>query len=86
MNNVFSNSSPLHQAESKELEDTRLGTVLVNALSCRYESADEVIEHVKHAALKIGIIVVNDDEVDIDDKWENVFEVRGKQLCFRAKD
>ena len=58
----------------QELEEARLGKVLVNAWNRRYTTAAEVIEEVKYFASKVGIAVF-DDEVDIGGRWDDVFEV-----------
>jgi hypothetical protein len=47
-------------------------------------TADEIIKDVKLAALVAGVRVIDEDEVEIDEKWEQVFEVRGRELHFRA--
>jgi hypothetical protein len=71
--------------ETDEFEDGRLGTVLRGVLNGGYKSADEVTADVKFAALKMGIKVVGDDEVDIGDDWETVFEVRYEKFGFRER-
>jgi hypothetical protein len=87
MNNTYTASPPPDYVNKMEmeLEDSRLGTVLNNAMNCRYETADEIMHHVKLAALAAGIRVTGEDEVDIDETWEEVFEVRGRELHFRAR-
>ena len=67
----------------QELEDARLGKVLVKAWTGCYKSADEVIEDVRLSALKIGFTICEDD-VDIGEKWEDVFEVRNGELIFKS--
>ncbi|KAF1961823.1 hypothetical protein CC80DRAFT_589314 [Byssothecium circinans] len=76
----------------QQLKEERLGTILVNAWSGRYNAAEEVAQAVKAEAQKIGIEVVG-DEIAIGEAWENIFEVvqRGKllhdrELRFRAFD
>jgi hypothetical protein len=83
MNNIFTNTSAPHHVMPDEFEDARLGTIIANAENGRYEDAIEIMEDVKAAASKIGIKIVGDDEVDIDGKWEHVFEVCETQLRFR---
>jgi hypothetical protein len=87
MNNTYTASKPPDYVKKMEmeLEDARLGTVLNNAMNCRYETADEIITDVKVAALAAGIQVIDEDEVEIDERWEQVFEVRGRELHFRAR-
>lgn len=58
----------------QELEEARLGTVLVNAWNKKYTAVGEVAEDIRSIASKMDILVV-DDEVEIAGKWENVFEV-----------
>jgi len=82
MNNSFATSS-LHHAEPDDFEDMTLGSILVGALDFRYENAEDVMKDVRLAASKMGIRTVDDDEVDIDEKWEDIFEVRNQKLCFR---
>lgn len=86
MNNVFANVSLPNHEIPDELEDARLGTVIADAINGRYEGADEIMKDVKATASKIGIKIVGDDEINIDDKWDDVFEVRGQRLCFRKHD
>jgi hypothetical protein len=87
MNNTYTASKPPDYVNKMEmeLEDERLGTVLNNAMNCRYETADEITTDVKLAALAAGIQVIDEDEVEIDEKWEQVLEIRGRELHFRAR-
>jgi hypothetical protein len=48
--------------------------VLVNAWNRKYTTVDEVAEDVRSIASKMNKVVM-DDEVEIDGKWEDVFEV-----------
>ena len=82
VNNVFAGASASRNEIPDEIEDARLGTIIANAENCRYENASEVIEEVKIAAMKIGIKIVGNNEVDIDGEWEGVFEVCERQLRF----
>lgn len=60
----------------QELEEARLGSVLLKAWNAGYESTDEVMADVRLTAKKMGIIVREDeDEVDVDARWEDVFEM-----------
>lgn len=75
----------------QELEDARLGRVLVNAWSRKYRSAEEVAEYVKATASILNIVII-DDEVKVDENWEDVFEVvetgplpHARMLKFRQK-
>lgn len=85
MSNIITRSTALDANKSDKFEDARLGTVLANALESRFQSADKVMELVKVAASQIGISVMNDDEVDIGNKWENLFEIHDQRLCFREQ-
>jgi hypothetical protein len=58
----------------QELEEARLGKVLVNAWNRKYTTVDEMAEDIRSIASKMNIVVI-DDEVEIDGKWEDVFEV-----------
>ncbi|KAF1923448.1 uncharacterized protein M421DRAFT_425820 [Didymella exigua CBS 183.55] len=58
----------------QELEEARLGKVLVNAWNRKYTTVDEVAENIRSIASNMNIAVI-DDEVEIDGKWEDVFEV-----------
>jgi hypothetical protein len=58
----------------QELEEARLGKVLENAWNRKYTTVDEVAEDIKSTASKMDIVVTN-DEVEMDKKWEDVFEV-----------
>ncbi|KAH7083221.1 hypothetical protein BKA63DRAFT_146653 [Paraphoma chrysanthemicola] len=86
MNDVSADVYTSHYEIPSEIEDARLSTITANAMNGRYESAIEIIQDVKAAALQMGIKIVGDDEVDIDDKWENVFEVCERRLRFRKQD
>jgi hypothetical protein len=68
-----------------EIEDVRLGAILADAINCQYQNADEIIGDVKLAALAAGVRVIGEDEVEIDEDREHVFEVRGRDLHFRAR-
>jgi hypothetical protein len=67
----------------QRLEEARLGNILVKAWTEGYNSAEEIIEDVEAAASKMGITVCEDD-VDIGQEWEEVFEVRNGELVFRS--
>ncbi|KAF2111821.1 hypothetical protein BDV96DRAFT_498756 [Lophiotrema nucula] len=55
-----------HQASLfQELEEERLGPLLVAVWKGQYESVEEVKEEVKRMASKVGIELVGDDEVDV---------------------
>ncbi|KAF1943798.1 hypothetical protein EJ02DRAFT_299859, partial [Clathrospora elynae] len=58
----------------QDLEVERLGPVLVKAWKCGYKSAEEVAEDIRKIAETVGITIVG-DEVEIDEAWEDVFEV-----------
>jgi hypothetical protein len=49
--------------------------VLLKAWKSEYESAEQVAKDVRRIAENVGIKVVGDDEVDIGEKWEDVFEI-----------
>ena len=75
------------------LEEERLGSVLLKAWKGEYERAEDAAEDVKKIAENMGIKVVADDEVDIGEKWEDVFEMVqdeewkwGPRLVFRRKE
>jgi hypothetical protein len=53
------------------LEEGRLGSVFLKAWKDQYESAEDV----RKMAKKMDITVVGDDEVDIGENWEDVFEM-----------
>ena len=61
----------------QELEDERLGKVLIKAWKGGYESAEDVVGDVKTMAKKIGIVTIG-DEVDVGLAWEDVLEVAGR--------
>lgn len=83
MRNDFAIAAPAGPS-IEYLEDARLGTVLQHTLQGIYDDADEVIAAVQLAATTIGITVTGEDEIDIDEDWENVFEVCGTEIRFRA--
>lgn len=58
----------------QELEEERLGRVLVKAWNGGYESAADVMVDIRVIAVSAGIIA-HGDEVSIDQVWEDVFEV-----------
>jgi hypothetical protein len=58
----------------QELEEARLGKVLVKAWSRGYDSAEQVVVDIKAIAEKVGIVVMGEDEVEISGEWEDVFE------------
>jgi hypothetical protein len=79
------------QDDFQVLEEERLGSVLLKAWNSEYESAEQVAEDVRRIAETVGIKVVEDDEVDIGAKWEDVFEMvkdpawkQGPSLKFKA--
>ncbi|KAH7093063.1 hypothetical protein FB567DRAFT_587509 [Paraphoma chrysanthemicola] len=86
MNDGSPDASARNHEIPNEFENARLGTIRANAMNGRYESAAEIVQDVKVAAVQMGIKVVGDDEVDIDDTWENVFEVCERRLCFRKQE
>ncbi|KAH3917753.1 hypothetical protein HBI56_111780 [Parastagonospora nodorum] len=60
----------------QELEEARLGSVLLKAWNAGYESMDEVMADVRLTANRMGIDVHEDeDEVEVDARWEDVFEM-----------
>jgi hypothetical protein len=58
----------------QELEEARLGSVLVKAWKRKYASADEIAGEVRSIAESMDI-KVDEDEVEVERKWEDVFEV-----------
>jgi hypothetical protein len=75
------------------LEEERLGSVLLKAWKGEYESAEQAAEDVRKTAEKVGIKVVGVDEVDVGEKWEDVFEMvkddewkRGSRMVFSQKE
>lgn len=80
----------LDQGLFQELEETRLGSVLVKAWKEKYTSAEEVAGEIRSIAEKMGIRV-SGDEVELDEDWEDVFEVvqtgplpRDRSLKFKS--
>jgi hypothetical protein len=67
--------------EWQQLEEARLGNVLVKAWSGGYEGAGDVMRDVAAVAEKIGINVA-EDEVDIGAAWEDVLEVVERKVGF----
>jgi hypothetical protein len=63
------------QDDFQVLEEERLGSVLLKAWKSEYESAEQVAKDVRRIAENVGIKVVGDDEVNIGEKWEDVFEI-----------
>jgi hypothetical protein len=57
----------------QELEEARLGKVLVRAWNRGYASAEQAVADIKAIAEKVEIVVLGDDEVEIEGKWEDVF-------------
>lgn len=72
VNNVFADASASQDKIPVEIEDARLGTIIASAENGRYEDASEIMKDIRTAAVKMGIKVVGDDEVDIDGEWEDV--------------
>ncbi len=58
----------------QELEDERIGKVLVRAWKSKYSTAEAIADDVRIIAEGLGIDVI-EDEVDIGRSWEDVFEV-----------
>jgi hypothetical protein len=85
MDNSFVACLSPNRVDWNGIEDIRLGTIITDAKKCRYESADEIISDIKLAALTAGIRVIGEDEVDIGEEWEHVFEVRGREVHFRTR-
>jgi hypothetical protein len=85
MNNSFAASPSPNCVKMDAIEDVRLGTILINAMKSRYESADEIIADIKLVALTAGVRIIDEDEVAIDEEWEHVFEARGTELHLRAQ-
>ncbi|KAH3973099.1 hypothetical protein HBH64_051450 [Parastagonospora nodorum] len=60
----------------QELEEARLGSVLLKAWNAGYESMDEVMADVRLTANRMGVDIHEDeDEVEVDARWEDVFEM-----------
>jgi len=71
------------------LEEARLGSVLLKAWKSEYESAEQAAEDVRKIAEEMGVKIVSSasevddawtnvsqqDEVDIGEPWEDVFEL-----------
>ncbi|KAI4665300.1 uncharacterized protein J4E78_002760 [Alternaria triticimaculans] len=68
----------------QQLERARLGHVLVGAWNNRYGNVDEVVRDIELAAVEVGI-TISGDEVDIGEKWENVFEFKDEKLGFKVR-
>ncbi|KAI4933234.1 hypothetical protein J4E85_003639 [Alternaria conjuncta] len=68
----------------QELENARLGHVLVGAWNNRYGSVDKVIGDIELAAAEVGI-TISGDEVDIGEKWEGMFEFKDGKLGFKLR-
>jgi hypothetical protein len=66
-----------------DIEDIRLGPILNNAMNGRYENADEIIRDIKLTAFTAGVRVIGEDEVDIGEEWEHVFELWGEKCISR---
>jgi hypothetical protein len=64
----------LDQSLFQELEQARLGSVLLKAWNGKYVSAEEVAEEVRSVASIMGI-TVNGDEVELEETWEDIFEI-----------
>lgn len=64
----------LEQELFQELEEARLGRILVKAWKNGYSSADEAAEEIRAIASKKGI-AVQGDEVHLDKDWADIFEV-----------
>lgn len=78
--------------EWQQLEEARLGKVIVKAWSGGYESVEDVVKDVTYVATTIGISVIG-DEIDIGTPWEDVLGVvdektrhSHQRLRFRAID
>jgi hypothetical protein len=71
----------------QELEEERLGSVILRAWKGGFESVDEVLDEVREMAREVGFRVEG-DEIDVGRKWEEVFEVveegRGREIRFRS--
>ena len=68
----------------QQLERARLGHVLFGAWNEQYSTVDEVIRDIELAAAEVGIII-SGDEVDIGEKWEDVFEFKDGKLDFKVR-
>ncbi|KAI4695875.1 uncharacterized protein J4E88_000045 [Alternaria novae-zelandiae] len=67
----------------QQLERARLGHVLFGAWNEQYSTVDEVVRDVELAAAEMGI-TISGDEVDIGEKWEDVFEFKDGKLGFKV--
>lgn len=56
------------------LKEARLGSVLVKVWNREYDNAQEAVEYIKAIAEKMNVVIVGDEEVEIEGRWENVFK------------
>ena len=68
----------------QQLERARLGHVLFGAWNEQYSNVDEVVRDIELAAAEAGI-TISGDEVDIGEKWEDVFEFKDGKLGFKVR-
>jgi len=68
----------------QQLGNARLGHVLVGAWNNRYGSVDEVVRDIELAAAEVGI-TISGDEVNVGEKWEDVFEFKDGKLGFKVR-
>ncbi|ORY10242.1 hypothetical protein BCR34DRAFT_602223 [Clohesyomyces aquaticus] len=59
----------------QDLEDARMGSVLLRAWKGEYATIEEASAAVRQMASRAGIIIVGDDEVDVGEAWEDIFDV-----------
>jgi hypothetical protein len=86
---VFNNR--LDRNMYQELEEARLGSVLLKAWNEKYTSADEAAKDIRVIASTMGL-VVDGDEVEVDERWEDMLELietmsqpRTRSFRFRHK-
>lgn len=91
-NHFMTFSDRLNRNMFQELEEARLGSVLLKAWNSKYESAEEVAADIRAIASNMGI-TVDGDEVEIYERWEAVLEVvemgplpRARSVRFKSSE
>lgn len=64
------------------LGEDRMESVFTKIWHCEYHSAEEVVKDIRECAARIGIKVVDGDEVDIGCPWIDAFKVEADQYFY----
>ncbi|KAM5436288.1 hypothetical protein MferCBS31731_005981 [Microsporum ferrugineum] len=65
------------QGAWQELEEERLGPILVKAWNQEYQSAEQVMQDVQEVVKKVAMKLIGEDEVELEEvsRWEDFFDL-----------